>query len=154
MKGDVLSKFKTKYCLSFPIGQEFYCDIGNGTRESPYLVYSAESLYDVRNDLNAYYKQICDIDLTGYSSGEGWLPIGNNSNRFTGHFDGGGFVITGLKINRPESDYIGLFGAISNDAKVTNCKIVDAVTSGSRFVSVLVPFCSSEFCVRIIMLFL
>ena len=138
MKSDALSEFNTEYFLSFPIGQEFCCDIGNGTPESPYLVCSAESLYDVRNNLNAYYKQVCDIDLTGYSSGEGWEPIGNDANEFNGHFDGGGFVITGLKINRSESDYIGLFGAISNDAKVTNCKIVNANILGGRFVGGLV----------------
>ena len=138
MKGDVLSEFKTKYCLSFPIGQEFYCDIGNGTPESPYLVYDAESLYDVRNDLNAYYKQICDIDLTSYSSGEGWEPIGNNANEFNGHFDGGGFVITGLKIDRSTSICIGLFGYISDGAEVTNCKIVNAKVNGEGGIGSLV----------------
>ena len=39
---------------------------GNGTEKDPYLVSNADELFEVRNDLNAYYKQTEDIDLNGY----------------------------------------------------------------------------------------
>ena len=36
---------------------------GSGTEKDPYLVSNAEELFEVRNNLSAYYKQIDDIDL-------------------------------------------------------------------------------------------
>jgi hypothetical protein len=64
-----------------------------------------------------YYKLMNDIDLSGYASGSGWDPIGNNSvdsntRRFQGNFDGNGKVIRNLTINRPTTNNIGLFGYI------------------------------------------
>jgi hypothetical protein len=69
-----------------------------------------------RNNLNGYYILLNDITLTsstlGNDNGEGWLPIGNRTNYFTGIFNGNGNKITGLWINRPNTSCIGLFGFI------------------------------------------
>jgi hypothetical protein len=53
-----------------------------------------------------------DIDLTAFlqNYNEGWLPIGDDNNRFTGYFHGSGHEIKGLWINRGSLDYVGLFG--------------------------------------------
>src|SRR5690606_34261682 len=48
------------------------------------------------------------------NNGQGWNPLGNNSNRFTGTFDGLGHVISDLFIDRSSTDYIGLFGYTHN----------------------------------------
>jgi hypothetical protein len=89
-----------------------YSGIGAGTEENPYLVTSAAELDSVRYDLTAYYRLTADIPLDfGYST-VGWLPIGDSAASFTGVFDGNGHKISGLWINRPESDNIGLFGCI------------------------------------------
>ncbi|MBS4021443.1 MAG: hypothetical protein KGZ79_03340 [Dethiobacter sp.] len=45
--------------------------------------------------------------------GAGFLPIGNYNARFTGLFDGGGYRIMGLVINREQDGYVGLFGCVS-----------------------------------------
>ena len=57
-----------------------------------------------------------NIDLTAYQGGDGWMPIGQNAvtNHFEGDFDGNGYEITGLRINRPTSSYTGLFGYTLN----------------------------------------
>lgn len=66
---------------------------------------------------NASYLLTRDIDLSPYCMGEeGWEPIGyrdiyDESGYFNGTFDGGGHVVTGLYINRPEEQAQGLFGA-------------------------------------------
>src|SRR5690554_4380015 len=46
----------------------------------------------------------------------GWLPIGSSSsgNAFRAIFEGNGHVIRNLYINRPNTDYIGLFGYANN----------------------------------------
>lgn len=53
-----------------------------------------------------------DIDLSAYSSGEGWTPIGKAEFKFSGIFEGNGYVIKNLYINRPTASYQGLFGYV------------------------------------------
>lgn len=82
-----------------------------------------------------------DIDMTDYlagdgnNSGAGWKPIGIYTGSiipFTGVFDGQGYEITGLWMNRTES-YVGLFGH-TNNCTIKNIGIVLAeqgITGGS-----------------------
>ncbi|MFW6016311.1 MAG: GLUG motif-containing protein [bacterium] len=63
-----------------------------------------------------------DSSTTGYSTyassdannGRGWEPIGTSDDPFTGSFDGQGYTISDIVINRPEEDNIGLFGYLKN----------------------------------------
>ena len=53
-----------------------------------------------------------DIDLQAWCNTNlgngGWTPIGNTTNKFKAHFDGNGYLISNLHINRAEG-YQGLF---------------------------------------------
>jgi hypothetical protein len=107
------------------------------TPDNPIIIRTAAELDNVRNGLDKYYRLGNDIDLTTYlaPSGAGhakwgtagWMPIGtftswsNNTNNFTGGFDGNNHKISGLWINR-NSAYVGLFGFTSN-ATITNIGI-------------------------------
>ncbi|MGN0113807.1 MAG: GLUG motif-containing protein, partial [Acutalibacteraceae bacterium] len=42
-----------------------------------------------------------------------WTPIGNESNYYTGSFDGQNYTISGLYFNDSTKDYVGLFGRIT-----------------------------------------
>ena len=68
-----------------------------------------------------------DIDLSAYSTGEGWTPIGKDySHSFKGTFDGQGHKISNLYINRPNANYQGLFGLATDTIKnvgVENCNV-------------------------------
>ena len=76
-------------------------------------VRTATDLDAVREDLAGNYLLMNDISLADYSSGEGWRPIGDSwHTAFTGKFDGNDYTITNLTINRPEEDFVGLFGFI------------------------------------------
>jgi hypothetical protein len=89
-----------------------------------------------------------DIDMTNetatggtfYNDGTGWEPISNDSERFTGAYDGGGYKIIGLKINRI-SGYAGLFGYI-NKGIVQNLGLVnnDIESSNSATVGAIVGY--------------
>lgn len=83
---------------------------GSGTENDPYLVKTPDDLFDIRNDLSACYKMANDIDLTEWIAEEnptnGWAPIDG----FAGTFDGGGHIIRGLYVNRPNEEFCGLFG--------------------------------------------
>lgn len=93
---------------------------GDGTEGNPYQVSTATELDSVRAYADANFILMNDIDLTdyltdgnpGYNGGNFWEPIGNDADKFTGDFNGNDLKISGLKINRPAQDYIGLFGSI------------------------------------------
>ena len=69
----------------------------------------------ISNNLSGKYYLTNDIDLSGAE----WVPIGDASdNRFTGVFDGQGYIIRNLTV-AGEYMYAGLFG-IASDAMIKN----------------------------------
>lgn len=115
---------------------------GEGTSGNPYLVGTPEQLNKIReNYLNAnlYFKLTRNIDLSGYDEA-GWVPIGNETAPFNGNIDGNGYQITGLSINTPESDNIGLFGYISTGSSMKGMKLVDVAINGRFAVGGLVGY--------------
>lgn len=114
---------------------------GSGTEEDPYQISHADQLNMVRYELNAHYILINDIDLgvALYNQGQGWEPIGTDSNPFIGGFDGNGYTISNLYINRSDSDYVGLFGAFQN-ATIKNVKLKDVNVTGNNKVGGLVGY--------------
>lgn len=113
---------------------------GDGTSENPYQVATAEQLDKVREHLDKHFIQTADIDLGGspWSDNEGWEPIGNSGNQFTGTFNGNGKVITGLTINSPATDYQGLFGYMSSGAEIVNIGLEGVNVKGKICVGGLV----------------
>ncbi|MBU9723244.1 MULTISPECIES: Ig-like domain-containing protein [Bacillaceae] len=85
----------------------------SSTSNTPIIITNAEGLNAIRDNLDRDYILGADIDLTSYPN---WEPIGNFSsdNRFTGNFDGAGYKITNLNIDRQSQDYVGLFGYVEN----------------------------------------
>ena len=89
-----------------------------GTR---YIVSSPAALEawatEMKNDptQNLNCTLAADIDLTGTE----WTPIPN----FAGTFDGNGKTITGLTINQPSTDNVGLFASIDDEGTVKNLKL-------------------------------
>ena len=75
----------------------------------------AAELDAVRRNLGGSFRLGADIDLSGFAN---WQPIKN----FTGSFDGNGFTISGLSINRTTTSNIGLFGSINN-ANIRNLTV-------------------------------
>ncbi len=79
-----------------------------------HFAYLPEEVNAVRDNLSGSYILMSDVDLGGYSSGTGWVPIGTSVSPFTGKFDGNGHVISNLTINNPAVDTRGFFGKINN----------------------------------------
>lgn len=89
-------------------------------------IYTAEDLYNIRNNLSGKYILMNDIDLSFY---ENWEPIGTLEEPFTGELDGNGYHISSLKITGEYNDdsayNIGLFGFTRN-AKFADIIVVNA----------------------------
>jgi hypothetical protein len=108
----------------------------------------------VRDNLGGNYLLVNNLDSTaaGYmelasettNGGRGWEPIGTSDYGFTGSFNGQGYEIRDLFINRPDQDYVGLFGHVSrthpaeNVGVVENVRVVNADVTGYYRVGVLV----------------
>lgn len=119
---------------------------GAGSGADPWQVSTAEQLDALRNFLAAHFVLTADIDLGGEdgpfaNGGAGWAPIGGGTlgDPFTGSFDGGGHVISGLFIDRPDVDHAGLFGTIDN-ADIRNVGVVDVNVAGDYAVGALVAY--------------
>ncbi len=58
-----------------------------------------------------------------------WKPIGTYDSYdavYTGTFDGQGHTISGLYFNHPDASYVGLFGYIRANGKISNVGVSDS----------------------------
>ena len=113
---------------------------GSGTVPDPYVITDVYQLQEIQNDLAAYYVLGNDIDASGtvsWNGGEGFEPVGDSTNPFTGVLDGLGHIITGLYINKPLAGGVGLFGYLRNGAEVKNVGLIDAEFYGKYYVGTL-----------------
>ena len=96
---------------------------GNGTQIDPYQIKTAEQLDAVRNDLSAYYILVDNIDIGSYN----WKSIGNVNEGFEGEFDGNGYSINNLTIQKQDGVSIyGLFNITKGTVKnvtLQNCDV-------------------------------
>ena len=136
-------------CAVIPIGMSAqFSGSGSGTKEDPYRIYNAVQLNQVRHFCGqgvVYFSLEADIDMTQWiaenNPSQGWLPIGDASSAFAGYFNGNGHTISNLRINRPNTDYIGLFGRITNStAKIVNLKLENADFVGKNYVGGFVGY--------------
>ncbi|MEE1541735.1 MAG: hypothetical protein UF067_04640, partial [Paludibacteraceae bacterium] len=115
---------------------------GSGTKEKPYEIGTAEDLVALSNYFSGkgdktyyHYELVNDIDMAG----ETFVPIGglavkwdnythSPSNRFVGHFNGGGHVIKNLKVSviiTSQKKCIGFFGIVGNNGGTT---VIESLT--------------------------
>lgn len=125
---------------------------GEGTKDNPYLIFSAEDLYEFRYKVNSgetgiFAVLMNDIILnTGrldqngnYYSPQGeqpleWTPVASEENPYTGTFDGNGYTISGIYIKKLDSLYLGLFSCIGEGGIVKNIGIINSYISGKNYV--------------------
>ncbi len=156
---------------------------GNGTELSPYEISSLSDLQYLseHSDLWAsgtYFIQTANIDASATSTWNpdgsrgyyGFSPIGNGSAYFRGNYDGQGYTISNLYINRTGTYYCGLFGyanggtlsniilsainfscmryagALAGNASsidITNCTSSGSLTGNNRYTGGLIGYMSS-----------
>jgi hypothetical protein len=113
---------------------------GTGTEDDPYQIADWHQLYNVRNHLNSYFILVNNLDsnTAGYeelassvaNGAKGWQPIGDYVHPFAGSFDGQGYEITDLFINRSEEAFVGLFGTIGGQGVINNMDVVNVTVTG------------------------
>lgn len=107
-----------------------------GGADTPFQIASAAQLAELAQYVNAgdatfvsaHYVLTDDVNLSAYGN---WTPIGTINQPFAGVFDGQSHVVTGLKIDRSQGVYQGLFGCVNSQdanrkAQVKNVIVKDA----------------------------
>ena len=87
------------------------------------------------NDADSYSSTTNRIIWT---TEEGWQPIGDSSNAFTGKFEGNGFTISNLTIDRSGTSRVGLFGYTRSSAEIANVGLLSVDITGNSNVGGLV----------------
>ena len=93
------------------------------------------------------YELVADISLAAYKDGAGWQPLGGDKTStvdgcqgeaFNGTFEGNGFVISDLSINRSDEDCVGLFGHIASGSVIANLTLLAERVRGGSLTGALV----------------
>ncbi|MEO0895686.1 MAG: GLUG motif-containing protein [Bacteroidota bacterium] len=112
---------------------------GSGTEADPYQVADAQQMDIIRLFPTSYFTIINDIDLTEVVDADpaGWVPIGDLDEPFSGFIDGGGFTISGLRIDRTDQNEVGLFGVLAS-GELKNIKVNSLGIAGAQATGALV----------------
>ena len=129
---------------SAPFTLNIIANPGDGTAGNPFKVGTLADLQKVGKETTvggwtrtAHYLQTANITSSG-----AWTPIGSSSaNAFTGSYDGGGYTISGLNINRT-ADYNGLFGYISGGT-VKNLAVASVDITGGQYTGAIAGYMGS-----------
>ncbi len=129
--------------------------VGEGTKENPYTIGTAEQLAGLAKRVNAgntykgiYFELTSDIilnDTTRWDKWDSkapqnsWTPIGyNNENLFEGFFNGKGHTISGMYVNQPDSNNVGLFGRLGG--YISHLNLAAFYASGKNYVGGLAGY--------------
>ena len=84
------------------------------------------------NGTNRHYRLIEDITLVKPAAGtSNWTAIGTSANGFSGSFNGNGYILQNLTINRA-NDNQGMFGVTDSDGIIQNVALVAVDINGSN----------------------
>ena len=105
---------------------------GEGTEVDPFIIDNADGLMALgaaTGQYGGYYVLASDIDLSDYYLANSIFAAGSATDGgfdgvgFTGTFDGGGHIITGLKLETYGLSYVGLFGYLGEGSQVRDLVI-------------------------------
>jgi hypothetical protein len=119
-----------------------------GRWEYQNTITNAHQLQLMAMNLGASYTLAGNIDLgsslaavggkyPGMWSSASFVPIGSTATKFTGGFNGQGYTIANLTINRPTTDDVGLFGYVGAGVTVQDVGLLGAAVTGRNYVGAL-----------------
>lgn len=141
--------YDPEYSFSCDSINEFGFYNGSGTVESPFGICNITMLQNMNNNLSAHYLLLQNIDASdtvNWNNGSGFEPIGNcgddatcssDKNYFSGSFNGSGYVISNLFVNR-SSEGLGLFG--SSTGIISQVGIINSEIHGGAYMGGIVGY--------------
>jgi filamentous hemagglutinin family protein len=143
--------------VNLPAGDNFSARLGSDGIAVNYKVITglgaagsatSTDLQGISGNLAGNYVLGANIEASatsGWNGGAGFEPLGKDggTSAFTGIFDGLGHTISGLTINRPGSDYVGLFGYMGNGT-IRNLGLLGGSVAGKQSVGGMVGFSNNS----------
>ena len=113
---------------------------GSGTPEDPYQIETIHQLQSIYPEyLDKHFIQTKDIDASvteHWNDGDGFYPIGDELLAFTGTYNGNGFKILNLHIDRDYRHDVGMFGRSAGTLQ--SIYLDNIYVNGGRFTGGLV----------------
>ena len=116
---------------------------GDGTKGDPYQISTADELRWFAGLVNgtltdgtaqntaAWAALTTNIDLGAAD----WTPIGSESNRYTGTFDGAGHTIRNMRVDNSNADYQGFVGYLGSGGAIQNLTLdIGCSVAGGSYV--------------------
>jgi len=131
---------------SFTFGQHVKSENIDDAVTTYMLVNDVQDLQDIDLFLSGKYALSRDIDATStktWNNGQGFKPLYDKEKDmpFSGDIDGNGYTISGLFINRPNEEKVGLIGDCSgfksNPNKIENLILAEFNITGDHYVGTL-----------------
>jgi uncharacterized repeat protein (TIGR02543 family) len=103
-------------------------------RDLDAIRHNLSARYVLMNGLGPATAGYVELASEAANQGKGWEPIGSADDQFAGSFDGQGYEVEGLFINRPEQSYVGLFGEVGQEGVTKNVGVVNVTVIGNDYV--------------------
>ena len=99
---------------------------------------------DMDDDTNGDGQVDAEDNTTYWNAGAGWMPIGAGSNWFETTFEGNGYTISNLFVDRSSTNKVGLFGLAGASSAIRRVGLLDIRVTGDRQVGGLVGLSDSD----------
>ncbi|HTL31713.1 MAG TPA: hypothetical protein VL326_01245 [Kofleriaceae bacterium] len=109
--------------------------------DAPFLICTPRQLDAIGSrpeDWNKAYVIGRDLEMSELTTP--FTIIGSPANRFTGTLDGGAHAIGHFVLDRPQDDYVGLFGSLGRGAQISNLKLATVSITGRDYVGALAGY--------------
>ena len=127
--------------VSFTITYNWKLHNSGDTEDDAYVISTTTDLkylavwVNAGNNFEGKFFKLGDNIALDKSKENNFTPIGNANYSFSGTFDGQGYTISGLNINKPNNNNVGLFGRANNatikNLKLDNCTITGKESTGA-----------------------
>ncbi len=134
--GDTTSNYR----IQVDDNSDFSSPVWDSGADTATAITTCADLQNINNDLTADYYLANNIDCadtSSWNSNSGFLPIGTQSTPFTGTFDGQGYEIQNLFIDRSASNNIAVFSYIDS-ARISNLSLTSLDITGNNTTAGLV----------------
>ena len=115
------------------------------TAEQLQAIANTSGNYMLGNDID--FSKACAVDGALYNGGKGFMPLFEDANNsFKGIFEGNGFAIRNIMINRPNDSFVAFMRYISaeegNEGVIRNLSVIGGSIKGANYTSVFYANCS------------
>ena len=134
----------TAYAAAFPNVTRVVCGATSGgctgyelMADLDFFDTNGDGQVDTTDDTNGD-GQVDAEDSDYWNSGAGWVPIGTGFNRFDTTFEGNGYTISHLFINRANEDAVGLIALLRIGSVIRHIGLINVEVAGRSVVGGLV----------------